>query len=211
MSFVKNPILLPLQGMIGLTPTPKPLVLDDTNISLTLPLAPEIIRRSSTQAPSTGLFVCQMQNEHVAAGTLSISVDPYLPANPGAIWQGEVPEEFDCWLLGVGCAISVGDIVDLDDCSVEISSPETARGWSITTGGGAITGNLSFTQIAHWGQGDIVDTTRKKGIWRPIGLRWRRGDNLFWISDSNLVGNFDIIVTMIWGLFPAGLGQDGLV
>ncbi len=211
MAFVKNPILLPLQDMIGLSPTPHPLVLDDANVSLTLPLVPDITRRSRTLVPSTGLFACQMQNEHSAAGTLVLALDPYLPENPGAVWPAEVVPSLDAWLLGVGCQIDTGDIVDLDDASVEIDSPATARGWSATTGGGPITGGLAFTSIAHWDQPQITDASRKKGVWKPLGIRWRRGDQLNWISKSNLAGNFDIILTMLWGLFPAGLGQDGLV
>lgn len=211
MAFVKNPVLLPLQKLIGLAPSGKPLVLDDENVSLTLPIVPDITRRSRTPAPSTGLFMCQMQNEHAAAGTLSVSMDPYVATNTGDVYPSPVAQDFDLWLLGANVAIVDGNIVDLDDCSIEINAPDAARGWTITSGGGAITGALSFTQIAHWDAAQILDATRLKGIWRPLGLRWRRGDAVVFISDSNLAGDFDIVATMIWGLFPAGLGQDGLV
>jgi len=211
MAFVKNPILLPLQKLIGLAPKTVPLVLDEANVSLTLPMVPDITRRSRTFAPSTGLYMCQMQNEHAAAGSLSVTVNPFDPANSGDVWPAPVPDGFDAWLLGANVAIVDGDIVDLDDCSLEINSPEAARGWTITTGGGAIGGTLAFTQIAHWDAAQILDATRKKGIYRKIGLRWRQGDNIVFLSDSNLAGDFDIVCTMIWGLFPESLGQDGLV
>lgn len=208
MTFVKNPILLPLQKLIGIAPTPKPLVLDDENISLTLPMVPDVLRRSGTLLPSTGLYACQMQNEHTAAGTLQLSEDPYFAANNGDLWPNPLDPGFDIWLIGANVNIVDGDIADLDDCSLEINSPESARGWTITTGGGAIGGTLSFTQIAHWDAAQILDASRKKGIWRPIGLRWRRGDSVVFISDSNLAGDFDIVCTMLWAMFPAGLGQD---
>ena len=209
MAFVKNPILLPLQNLIGLAPAPHPLILDDQNISLTLPLIPDITRRSRTQAPSTGLYSCQMQTEHSAAGSLTTVINPYAPQNPGAIWPSDVPEDFDAWVIGANIALVDGDIVDLDDASLEINPlDDSARGWTVSTGGGAIAGNLSFTQIAHWDQADMVDASRKKGIWRPLNLRFRRGDRLQFITKSNLAGDLDIVCAMIWALFPAGLGQD---
>lgn len=213
MSFVKNPILLPLQKLVGISPTPQPVVLDDTNISLTMPLVPDITRRSRTHGPTGGMYSGILRNVHAGADDESSTIDPYAPgADAVAPYPTSVDEGFDVWLLGLCGQMSQGsgDLITAGFASISV--PDHMQGFGREDDGTPLALSPSFnvalfTGIDGTGSGNPPLTLAGSGqVWIELGIRLARGQRITWKTTSSAAADFDL--QMLIGLFPAGLGQD---
>jgi len=212
MSLVKNPILSTLQRMVGISPSPQPVVLDDANISLTLPLVPHVTRRSLAGIES-GWFLGITENVHSGADAESSFIDPYNPGDLAvAPYPGVVPDDFDVWVLGVAGVRSSG-VGDLTGAIFSLNPADTSQGWGIDDAGAAVIGSLAI-KIAFF---DTLEETvtavvssamlTEAGLtYQPVGIRVPRGGLLGFDTESVAAAEFQ--GQWLIGLFPAGLGQD---
>jgi len=211
MSVIKNPILLPLQSIIGITPTPKPVVVDDENVSLVLPIG-DIIRRARANGPTGGWFEGVLENVHSGADDESSSIDPY---NAGADavppYPRTVDPAFDIWLLGVsGQEQAAGN--GLTMAIMGVNPPNHSQGWGRDDAGDPVVASPTI-RIARF---DGLDTatgitgppmiTEQGLVYQPVNMRLPRGCTITFESTSAGISVFRAIFLM--GLFPAGLGQD---
>jgi len=219
MSIVKNPILLPLQRLIGIAPNPKPVVLDDDNISLVLPMVPDITRRSRS-GPSGGWFQGVLENVHSGADDEKVNINPYLPGLfAQAPYPASVGVDFDIWLAGASLVQNSGTAA-LTGAMLSMNVPTHALGWGKDDAGVAVTATPGFP-LALWDSqdssvnappgGNIVCLTAGGELtYQPIGIRLPHslepGTTLVFDSTSSGAAEFRLI--MLLGLFPAGLGQD---
>jgi len=210
MAIVKNPIILPLQGLIGLAPTPTPLVLDDENISLVLPLVPDITRRS--QAPAgTGWFLGIMENVHSAGDDESSAMDPYVPGDAAIPpYPNPVPAGFDIWLAGVSLIRNSGTGgLTIGTMLVNVDDP--SQGLGIDDAGAVVVSTLfqcvaTFDNIVATQRGADPGETQAGLTYQPIKLRQPRG--VSWTFDTTSAAAAEFQLQIVFGLFPEGLGQD---
>jgi len=219
MAFVKNPILLPLQKLIGISPSPKPVVLDDENISLVLPMVPEITRRSQAHGPTGGWFQGVLECVHSGADDERANINPY-EAGASAVppYPAIIESEFDLWLLGASLIQSSGAAA-LTGGMLSINVPTHALGWGEDDVSAPVTDSPAIP-LALWDAldstvnapvgGDLVAlTVGAKLVWQPIGIRLPRGAGAGAIAlDTTSSGIATFQCLMLIGLFPAALGQD---
>jgi len=177
----------------------------------------ELIRRGRTLAGSEGIFTAIMRNVHTDAETLATTVPPYLvPAgNTNAPWPSPIPRGFDVWLLSATVRQATGAGTLLGALYIDYAGPQ--QGWGVTDSGGGIV-SAERIPLAFWdalatvsnefGVLNQLGTNAQIGmrIPRPMGL----GDTtLVFVSVSSLTATFDC--QLVLGIFPTGLGQDGLL
>jgi len=214
-SLVKNALLASLQNLVGITPIGAPVVLDDGNISLTLPLVPDIARRSQASGPS-GWYQGRLQNVHSAADAEVSTIDPY---NPGASALGSYPPAvvagFDVWLVGCSLVQSSG-VAGITEGTVTLElsgAGANLTGWGQDDAGSVVTGFSQFN-VARFS--DIIATITAGGSdfgVTPSGdpmvypkLRIPRGGRIRFRSESPAAATY--LAVLLLGLFPEGLGQD---
>lgn len=214
MSIVKNPILLPLQRLIGITPTPKPVVLDDDTISLVMPMVPDITRRSRASGPTGGWFIGVLENVHSAGDDEASSIDPYSPgASAFAPYPAIVEPGFDVWLLTISGLRSSG-AGGLAGAVMTVNPPDNAQGWGqddllapVASGVGAKLAlfDTIFTGTAGVSSPPMMNSKTLETCYYPK-LRIPRGSKIQFNSTSAAAAEFQAV--FILGLFPEGLGQD---
>jgi len=214
MTVVKNPILALLQNMIGITPAPLPLVLDDSNISLVLPIIPEITRRGQTIGNLTGWFQGILENVHSGADNEISTIDPY-SAGADAVepFPVEIQPGFDLWVLGAQLSVSSGTPA-LVGAIFSLNLEGRQQGFGRDDVGAPVVGNVPLT-LAAWdgtftaaayADGDPCTLTGSDEVFKYLALRIPRGANLRLHTTSGAAGEFQL--SLLMGLFPAGLGQD---
>lgn len=212
MSLVKNPILAPLQRLIGTSPAPRGSInLDDENISQTLPVVPHLMRRSLAGIES-GWFLGLMENVHGAADFESSFIDPY---NPGALavapYPGTVESDFDVWVLGVSGIRSSG-AGGLTGALFVINPADTSQGWGVDDAAAQVLGTPALKVARFDGLETTITQTfdpmiTEAGLtYQPVGIRVPRGGLLGFDTESAAAAEFQ--GQWLIGLFPAGLGQD---
>jgi len=212
-SIVKNPILLPLQKLIGIAPRPKPVILDDDTVSLTLPMVPDITRRSRSSLPTGGMFSAILRNDHAAGDDENSSIDPYNPGDSAvAPYPATVDPGFDVWLLGLCGQMSSGSSDLLTAGFVELSVPAHMQGFGQEDDGSALAlspnYNIAlFTGVDTTGPGNPPLLLAVSGQpWLTLNMRLARGQRIVWATTSSAAADFDL--QLLIGLFPEGLGQD---
>jgi len=213
MSLVKNPIISMLQSLIGVSPNPGPVVLDDDSISMVLPVVPEVARRSMAGI-ETGWFQGVLENVHSGADSETSNIDPY---NPGAAavapYPTTIPDEFDLWLLGVSGRRSSG-AGDLTGAVFTMNPGVTSQGWGIDDVGAPVVvapamriaffDGLEETVTAVGNSPFLLAATGQ--LYIPIGIRLPRGGLIAMATEAAAAAEFQGMFLL--GLFPAGLGQD---
>jgi len=213
MPIIKNAILLPIQRLIGIAPAPTETVVDTSSVSLTMPILPDMARRSLSSQPTGGFFIGVLENVHSAADDENSTIDPY---NPGpdvfAPYPALVDPGFDVWILKVG-------------------------GERIAGAGTLDVGLLSLVNLIHtlgWGRDDAQDPVplvpnvtlaRFDAIDEVVGaaiepfiteqgetavdvsMRIPRGSRLRFHSTAG-TASATFNMWFIVGLFPGGMGQD---
>jgi len=214
MSIVKNPLLGPLQSLIGVAPSGQPLTLDDSNISLVLPIIPEIARRGQVIGNLTGWFQGILENVHSGADNEISSIDPYA-AGADAVppFPQLVEDNFDLWLLGAMLAESSGTPA-LVGGIFSMNTQGRMQGFGRDDQGAPVVAqvplvlaawNGTFTAAAY-APGDPCTLVGSGELFKKLGLRIPRGAVLRLHTTSGAAGEFHL--SLLMGLFPAGLGQD---
>jgi len=212
-SFIKGLQLRLVQKLYGIPPAQIRGVteLDTENAQQTIPLVPEILRRSDNILGliSGGWFEGVMENVHSGADDEVCSLNPYIPgaaAGPG--FPSPVPDGWDIWILGASLLAHSG----AGSAVIILDINTGARGLGIDDQGAAVTATpLIILQrwtsiVADVGglTGYGIDAQGK--AWQPIGVRVPRG------ADMELRGTSDAAVSyraaIIMGIFPEGMGQD---
>jgi len=212
MSLVKNPILSILQSMIGISPTPGPVVLDDDSISLTLPVVPHVTRRSLAGI-RTGWYQGVLENVHSAGDDEQSTLDPYNALlTAAAPYPANVPEDFDVWLLQV-TMLRVSGSGGLTEGWVRIGLPPESIGLGVEDDGTVVTASSNYT-LARFtdiiaAPGGLSNDMAVDANGNPVvhlNLRLPRNATINFASTSAAAATFRALLTL--GLFPAALGQD---
>jgi len=175
-----------------------------------LDVAP-FIRRGRTFAGSSGLFGGRITNTHAGAGALLTTVDPYAVTAPGSGYPSPVPPGYDVWLLSSWASAVIGVQSATLASRLTISHPATNLAFGSAGGVGqlvrlflgesAISATLAFLRESA---GSVQPSTYPVAGWRIP-----RGSTIVWATNAAIAG--DLIVELLIGLFPAGMGQDGRV
>jgi len=212
MAIIKNAILLPIQRLIGIAPASQETVLDTSSVSLTMPILPDMARRSLSSQPTGGLFFGVLENVHSGADDEISTVDPY---NPGpdviAPYPSLVELSFDVWVLGVGGErISGAGALSIGLASI-VSAVHTL-GFGRDDSQAPVTRIPNLT-IARFDSIDGVFGSAIEPFLTEAGdtmvqtrIRLPRGARLRFHSTSAGAATFSM--WFLVGLFPAGMGQD---
>jgi len=217
---IDGPTLQLIQTVIGKTRAGSQVggtMIDDGDVTQTLPIVPEIVRRSGTPIDSGGWYVGLLRNEHAAASTEQNIFDPYLPgaAAVNGGYPAVVPLDLELWILTASIIRSDG-AGTLTSGMLRYGSGGTPRnlGWAELDDGTGIPATTTSPILGLWeslNTGNILDLGIEvgSGIAGPIkiGQRMRRG--LVLVFDTIVAGAAaDIDLVLSLGLFPTGMGQD---
>jgi len=218
MGIIKGSQLSLIQKLYGI-PGSQSLGITDVDLDTltqTLPVVPEILRRSDNILGNSGggWFNGVMENVHSGADIEVCSLVPYTPG-AGAVrgFPNPVRPGWDIWLLGASLIRTSGTggaIVILD-----INTPG-GNGLGIDDSGDPVLDTPIFP-VARWttfvddlGGGSAPELglgpAGSLHCYQPIGIRLPRP------CDLELRGDSDAAVTyqcaMIMGIFPEAMGQD---
>lgn len=168
-----------------------------------------IVRRSRALA---GMYVASILMEHAGAGWLSHTVDPYNPpaGNVGG-YPKRVPDDMELWLLGASLRRTAGTG---DAGGLLLWQGELMGGFGITNSD--VAASLDAMAIAGWVTGEAVVLTGQRPrsiatngtMFVQTNLRLQRGGALLTIqTDATAIADWKM--TLMLGLFPLCLGQDG--
>jgi len=191
--------------------------IDLDNISQTLPVVPEIVRRSAPLAGIDGWFTGVLENSHAAADDENSEIFPYAvgPLDRLGNYPADVPEGWDIWLVGLQGfrTAGTGSIVG----SVTMDPPDFVQGWGRDDAGvatGLTAGRITLGIITA-----VVDTAGPLandpvtwlegppgGSFLPLGIRVPRGSDVNFVSTSDAA--VTVVMMFIMGLFPMAMGHD---
>lgn len=215
MSIIKNAILLPIQHLIGQAPAPTPAVVDDDSVSLTLPIIPDIARRSLASQPSGGMFTGQLENNHVSDDAIVSTINVYAAGDDAvAPWPTPVPDHFDVWWIGC-CAIHASGSGGLSEALVGYNPANFVQGWGRDQSGALVPGSPPMF-FGRWdaiaggatGSADAPLLTEAGQTWIPVNQRIPRGTNLRFQTLSSGAAAVEFRCLFLMGLFPSAMGQD---
>jgi len=188
--------------------------LQDGIVDQVLEVGP-IARRGRTIAGTTGVFRVVLRNEHVGAGILSTSFQPYQPLTAGvfAPYPDPVPDTFDFYILGASVE-RVSGVGTLDEAAIRITN--IVQGFGLDNSAAAVTSVSIFT-IASWNSLNTSAIVPPYGLtelrepYKTINLRIPRkgavaSPFLRFDTRAQAAALFDCV--MMCALFPVALGQD---
>jgi len=207
-----------LNRSLGLTGAGSQLTeLEDGIVDQTLSVN-EIARRGRTLADVQGLYFPTLRNEHTDAESISTSIDPYNVGTTFAVapYPAAIPAQFDLWLLGASIRVAGGTAggFSLGTLSLQVGTRSAGFGRDDS---GALVLSSQPIRLTVWNAMASDGTSfgiraSNRGPHGRYGLRLPRGGGgttLLWRTVSTVT--VDVDVQMILGMFPAALGQDGLV
>jgi len=213
MALIKNSALSLISAILDL-PTSQlaSLVnLDDGDVSLTLPIFPELARRGLAGIRS-GWYQMVLENVHSGADDEGITIEPYTPGVTAvAPYPAIVPLDFDVWLLRIGMVQTTG-AANLTEGWVRILLPAESLGAGIEDTGGPVITQSNYTLarftdiiVAPGTPDDMaVDANGEPVIY--TNLRLPRGARINFSTRSAAAATYRALLTI--GLFPSSLGQD---
>jgi len=212
MAVIKNAILQPIQRLIGIAPASQPTVVDTDAVSLTMPIIPDMGRRSLASQPSGGMFQGVLENVHSAGDAEVSTISPY-EAGGFAIppYPSSIDARFDLWLLGVHGIRSSG-VGTLTGATLAILMPEHVQAFGRDDSGATLVASVPMRVAEFDGISTIAGITKdpmitEQGLtYVKVGIRLIRGCSLDFHSVSGAAAEFQMV--MLLGLFPAALGQD---
>lgn len=213
MSVVSNSLLRLIQQLVGGSAGGGKTVLDDENVTQTLPIVPEIARRGLTVGNVGGIFTICLENVHSGADFEQSNVSVYAPAAAAIIppYPPIVSADFDIWLLGCSLVRTVGTGGLVAGRCGWNPSKET-QGLGIDDAGAQviatpIIGLARFDSVDAGLTGVPADGITEEGLnYQPINLRLSRRAGIVFSSESAAAAEFQL--HCVCGLFPAGMGQD---
>jgi len=213
MSVISNNLLAAVQALIGGATGSGITVLEDDSVTQTLPIVPEIARRSLAIGNIGGWVLAVLENVHSGADFEQSSINLYNPA-AAAIrppYPGPVPLNTDVWMLGCSLIRNSG-AGGLTGGLLGLNPPTLSQGLGIDDAGVALITTPIMT-LAHFvgvdetlSSGNAFGETDQGLTYVPINLRIPRGGTLVFSSEAAAAAEFQLLVVL--GLFPAGMGQD---
>lgn len=190
-------------------------VLDDDSVVQTLPVVPDIARRSLAIGNIGGWFLAVLENTHTSDDFEQSSIPVYTPPAAAVIppYPAIVPDDFDIWLIGCSLIRTAG-VGTLAAGVLGLNPPSISQGLGIDDAGVAVVGT-PIMSVAHFnGLNTVMGTGNAFGVktdgdpYAHIGLRIPRFTTMVFNSESGGAATceFQMLVTM--ALFPAGMGQD---
>lgn len=218
MSLVEGDQLRLVQSLMGLSSSAVSGVtdLDDGSLTQTLPIIPEIVRRSLAEANLTGWYQGLLRNIHPGAGSINSGIDPYSPGDDAvAPYPASVPSGWDVWLLMV-TGVRSSDAGDFSGGVVGVNPIATNQGWGRDNLGALVALSPRFSvarfdavEAAIPGVSDDPLITEQGNTMVRVGLRLVRNTTIEWHTESVDAGTYD--AQFVMGIFPEGLGQDVIV
>lgn len=211
MGLIRTTLLRGIDSLVGAAPAGSVTVLDDDSVAQTLPVVPDIARRSLTSG-ETGWWTANLDNVHTAADEETSQINPYkaLAAVPaGSAYPVSVPATQDLWLIGASL-VRVSGAADLVGGFLAIDPIARQQAFGIEDDGSAVVvsgeiplvfwGPLNTDTAVDWG------VTLNDQVYTRIALRLPRNTNLLFRSTSAGTATFRVV--LILGLFQQALGQD---
>jgi len=208
-----------LQGLnkaIGITGAGAPETeLIDGIVEQSLDVNP-IIRRGRTIGIAQGLFRGVFENNHAGADSQVSVINPYnITTGRIAPFPGPVPDLFDLWLLYAMVRQASGTGTLGGVLTLTYGGP-SARAFGIDEAGAAVDANFEFP-IVHWdalvtvGALEFGVVAGSEEVNPQIGIRIPRtlSAAIRFRTDSSAAAVF--VCQIVLGMFPASLGQDGIV
>lgn len=187
--------------------------LEDESVTQVLSVN-DLIRRGRTSAASTGWFRCIMENDHLAAGNLVSTIDPYAPGVTAvAPYPSPVPRGFDFWVLSAALRRNSG-AGTLDAAAFSFAPSASQLGWGIDDGGAAVTGVEDAPLALFTGLNTDVASMPGIGISGDgsavVKVQLRVPPGITSLSFRSTVAGAaaTLRLYLICALFPEGLGQD---
>lgn len=175
----------------------------------------EVARRGRTQAATQGIYTGLFENVHSAADTERSSVNIYdIGLGVIAPWPDPMPVQFDIWLLSATCSRLSG--TGTVNASLGIIYGAAQQGWGRTDTGVGVVASPEHV-VALWDSVIVVETFTflrledVGGLSAQPGIRLPRSPDtvLTFASASSAISTYRC--QLVLGVFPASLGQDGLV
>jgi hypothetical protein len=188
-------------------------ILEDSRVDQVLEIS-QVARRSRTPFGLEGLFHGVMQNSHAVAGELQSFIDPYAPLHPQNGFPDAISPDFDIWLLGASIYAQTALGGNVTFGALTYDTRAVQQMFSVDAAGAALaTANreqplmvrIGFTADATPGAYPIAPGE----AWQPFRIRCIRGGSALSLR-SEVTAAAAVVCIMNFGLFPAGLGQDGV-
>ena len=172
-----------------------------------------LARRGRTQSATAGLYYPTLRNVHTAADGEETIIDVY---NVGAVavvppYPNPMPLQFDVWLLGASVRLVSGSGTIGAALSLRVGT--RAQGFGLDDSGSQILVSQDI-RLIHWNTLITVNSNtfavkNDRNPFGAVGLRIPRNSSLRFATSSSATATFDC--QLMIGVFPAALGQDGLV
>jgi len=189
---------------------------DERHAVQTIPLMPEIRRRSRGFAGVDNWLYGVLENVHSAADAEASTFVPYSPGF-GEIFNGypaAMPEGYDLWLLSIYGRRSAG-AGGLTAAGIGFLPGDRAQGWGIDDSGAGVETSvrvqLAMSTALETGATAISTPPMIFGnglTHVDMRMRLPRGCDITFVTESAAAAEFQAIIVM--GLFPMALGQDVL-
>lgn len=182
--------------------------LDDAVVSQVVDITP-VVRRSRTQAQTTGLWYFVQEHVHAGAGGLGSNWSPYDAVGNINAFPRPVPEGLDFWIIGFSGRRTAG-AGGLTAAEAVLNVLATQQAGGIDDGGTAVA-SAAGIPLAIW---DSIDAAGSQEMFLteagqpfvPLPMRMPRGANIGFGSEAAAAATF--LLQGLCGLFPEGLGQD---
>ena len=220
---VKGDALGVVNKSLGLAGTGAPITeFNDGQLDQVIDVAP-LIRRGRTIAGSTGIFRMVFENAHAGSGSLNSGWIPYETGTVGAIppFPSDIKRGDEVWLLWAGCRQTAGSGAVAIEAAIFFGAVQ--QGFGIDDAGAAVV-SVTAPIIARWNDVDAVsgqlllrDATTGLFV-QKLGIRVPpKGDiavaggemTVTFDTTTDGVGTYELMLYV--GVFPVGLGQDGVV
>lgn len=191
---VSKALRLPLSGAAPLT------FFDDGHLQQVLDVT-GLLRRGGVLGPTGGLWACGLTNTHAIADTQSQNFDPFAVATPLNGFPSPIPDFLDLWIITPLITLNA-DVAGTAFFGVQW--PASRVGFGISSHSEPLVVISGSAVIA----GTRIGTPTTAGPVTARAYRVPRGATLRF--DSTSTGAGAMVARFIVGLFPIGLGQDGV-
>jgi len=186
--------------------------LEDGSVIQTLDVAP-FVRRGRTQSPQDGIWSAVLRNTHSGADTEESTGRPFnavgiINGYPPAVPRGTAT--VDIWLLTASVRQESGG--GTIQAILSLNAAQQTQGWGEDDAGVAVV-NSDQWALALWdtivvGGRDTIATQESGSPLARLGIRMPFNSQVRFETISSEAAVFDCQLTL--GIFPNGLGQDGI-
>ena len=209
-----SPGLRDLHRVIEVSTGPPQIVdLQDEIIQQVIEVSP-FIRRRLTPADSVGLFTARVLNSNTGSDTITNDLNPYTTV-PASFVGGGYPalvENLDVWLLQATMENRSGP-TDFGGGFLGIITDATGMGLSNTGAAIAAINILRYldSEVVFGNRTALADSSSGLSSWTGAIRISRRADTRIRFETVKTgVGVATYNLDLLFGLFPAGLGQDAV-